>query len=484
MLESNSAKFINSLFLPEGTEATVFKSKIDANQQTIAKLLFSKLIKEFNYGLFDKTRLSDEIWLSKNLESDSVLAATVKNDRLKQIRVRGLKYSNFDSANYKLDQLIRDLANTLTFSDEKIGGRNLDALYDDLYDAQYLYDNGRLDEGRNRLNQFSTVANQLFTIYGDKLKQQFKDRVKKEYEYLSFVEPSDSLYQLKLVLEKIYLDSIKGEPAELSLKFNFLTEKLNALAYFAESKQIKTLKEGFDDYMNVLKDLLKTYNTQLAKDLTPIQRQNQAMDNLFLQYPDFYRVSFMTSKLYLENQYLSLLPSSKDKLEEIQTVIAQRISFLKQLQHFFLNGDVPLVDAQNIVALLFSEIGKIELPSEYQVAVSQLFSDRLQDYGVFSRFLGSPEYVDSKVKGITMRDRFEAFKKDYQEEVSIDTLRQELGGGQPVTSSTTGTTTDSTTTNPTTTVQSAGNNTSTTDSTAVSTQPVQKPRVPRAKPVN
>jgi hypothetical protein len=129
----------------------------------------------------------------------------------------------------------------------------------------------------------------------------------------------------------------------------------------------------------------------------------------------------------VENKYLTLLPKGNDRAEEIQNVIAQRIDFLKKLENFYLDGKIPLLaDAQNILALLFSEISKIELPADYQVAVKALFTDRLEDFAMFSKFLNSPEYVSSSQKGATPRQRYEQFKKDYQQEISIEQLAEEM----------------------------------------------------------
>lgn len=426
LIDEFDTAVINKVYLPQGTQLTVFADKINQNKETVARLLFSKLVKEFNYSNFDRAELSKDDWLSNNLSLDSSLTAKIRDGRLKKIRTRGLKYSTLDAANYKIDGGIRDLANTLTFSEKKVGDRNMEALYDLLYDAQYLFDYGRKTEATERLNTFTELAGQLFIVYGDDLKAQYQERVKNEFEYLSFANPSDALYGLRQVLQKIYLDSIKGSKGELETKFNFLTEKINNLGYYAENNDFKNLKSTFDDYLVSFKELTERYKQELTKNITLVQRQNQALDNLFTQYPLLYRQSFFTSKLFVENKYLSLLPSTTDKTEEVQAAIAQRIDFLRRLENFFLEGDVPLIDAQNILALLFTEISRIELPSESQVAVSELFRQRLEDYGVFNRFLNSPEYVNSSGRGVSFKQRFEQFKKDNQEIVSIDELRSEL----------------------------------------------------------
>jgi hypothetical protein len=426
LLSENSTQIINSMYLPQGTMVSVYGDKVRQNRSTIAKLLFSKLVKEFNYSAFDKNLLVTDAWLSQNLLQDQRMRVQIRDFRLQNIRTRGLKYSSLGASNYHIDEGLREIANLLTFSESKVAKRNLEALYDLLYDAQYLYDFGRREEAQERLERFTGAANQLFLLYGDELKNNYIERVQHEYEYLSFAIPGDALFDLKTVLQQVYLDSIRGQSQALDIQYAFLTGELNSVGYYADNNQGKNLKTAYDGYIAKFKQLLEANESQLAGRLTLIQRQNQAMDNLFMQYPALYRQGYFTDKLFVENKYLSLLPDDANRLEEIQSVISRRIDFLTRLQKYYLDGDVPLQDAQNILALLFSEIARIELPADYQVAVKDLFQERLEDFGLFSRFLSSQEYVSSALRGATPRERFERFKLDNTEEISLEQLQQEM----------------------------------------------------------
>jgi hypothetical protein len=433
ILTEMDSEVINKLYLPTGTSVSVYADKVKENLTTISKLLFSKMVKEFNFSIFDRVTLSTDTWLSDNVAKDNAMTTRIRDARLKDIRTRGLKYSTLDAQNYKVDQILRDTANSFTFSDAKVGKRNLDALYDLLNDSKYLFDYNRKQEAQERLDSFVKMADQVFLIYGEDLKKQYIERVKSEYEYLSFANPSDSLFQLKQVLQKIYLDSIKGQKDELFMRFEFLKQDLSTIGWYADNNESKKIDAIFEQYMTSFKALTEQYEKEVSSNITYVQRQNQSLDNLFTQYAAFYREKYFTKKLFVENKYLSLLPEGKDKSEEIQNVIAQRIDFLRRLQNFFLDGKVPLTDAKNIMALLFSEISKIELPGDYQVAVKALFTDRLQDYGIFSKFLNTPEYVSSNVRGTTPRQRFEAYKRDNPQEISLEQMTREatqlLNGG-------------------------------------------------------
>jgi hypothetical protein len=426
VIDDHSSEVINSLLLPQGTQATIFGSKIRDNQQTIGKLLFSKLIKEFQYSVFDKTQLKSNTWFTDNLEKDQLLALTVKNQRLKRIRERGLKYPSTDSLNYQLDEKTKDFFNLLTFSNEKIGERNLDFLYDFLFDSQYLFDVGRSEDANNRLNTFSVMAADLTSKYGDVLKKQYDLRVYDEYQYLSFVNPNDSLFALKKVLEKIYKESLVGSEQEIQVRFSFLTDKLNTLNFYAETNNFGFISAVFDEYIKEYDELFAKHKSELGKYVNQVQQQNQLLNNLFNQYSQFYRKNFFISKLKVENGYLSLLPEGPAKYEEIQTIISQRIDFLRRLQAYYLDEKIPLLDAQNIVILLITEIDKLKLPADVQLAVTKLFNERLKDFGVFHRYLNSTGYVNSAQKGRNQQERFNTFLAEQGSNVSISDVMAEV----------------------------------------------------------
>ncbi len=431
IINRHSELVANSLLLPQGTQATVFETKVAENLDAISQLLFSKMIKEFSYGVFDRNRLRNEDWLTENLDRDLTLSLRVKNDRLKRIRNRGLQYVTLDSNNYKFNQSAKGFYNLLTFSSERVGERNLDFLYSFLYDAQYLFDVGRADEATRRLNEFSRLAQELILEYGDSLKEQYDERVYDEFEYLSFVNPSDSLFGLKNVLAGIYKQSIAGSDDEVAIRFSFLTDKANTLNFHAENNSFSLVDRVYEEYMQEFDELLEGRRSDLEDNAELLQRQNQILNNLFIQYPEFYRFPLFLRKIDVEDAYLDLLAEGPDKWEEMQTIVNQRISFLRLLQQFFLDEEVPVEDARKIVSLLLTEIDNLTLPKDLQVAVSQYFNERLKDFGVFHKFINSPEYVNSRQKGDDYQERFETYKAEQGTTVTLDDLLEEAGFTAP-----------------------------------------------------
>ncbi|MBD3270642.1 hypothetical protein GF376_03895 [Candidatus Peregrinibacteria bacterium] len=426
VINYTSDRVVNSLLLPQGAQVTIFKSKLENNIDTIARLLFSKLIKEFQYSVFDKTKLRSDDWLDQNTELDDATSIRIVNERLSRIRDRGIEYQDLESLNYQIDQKMNEFANFLTFSDEKIAQRNLEFLYSYLFDSQYLFDTGKKEKAQNRLNEFESRADALIIEYGSDLKRQYDQKLLEEFRYLSFVSPNDSLYGLKEVLADMYIESLQGSDNEIDAKFAILSDQINTINFHASNNSQGLIKSAFESYMSDINSIFVNHEENLDQYVDLVQQQNQLLNNLFSKYADFYRLDFFKSKLAVENAYLDLLDEGQDKYEEIQTIILQRINFLRRLQEYFLDGDVPTIDAQNIVNLLINETDKLQLPSDVSVAVSKLFNERLRDFGIFHQFLNSPGYVNNSQKGITLRDRFERFKLEQGENISFEEVRQEV----------------------------------------------------------
>jgi hypothetical protein len=234
------------------------------------------------------------------------------------------------------------------------------------------------------------------------------------------------LFDLKVSLTDLLYTQFAGTSQELQAKVGILMDKLNLLSFVAEKNDAKSLKQNFDIYLQDLKSLLTTQDKNLVQHPEFLQQQNQLLDNLFTQYPGFYRDDYFKTKILLENQYLDMLPSGDDKNEERQTIISQRIDFLRHLEEFFLDGQIPLTEATKIVSRLTLEIKNIELPTSEQVAIAQIFNEKLQDFAVFYRFLNSPEYLTSTARGKNYRERFQQFVQDQTQVVTLDEVSNEI----------------------------------------------------------
>ncbi|HRY91712.1 MAG TPA: hypothetical protein P5229_05265, partial [Candidatus Gracilibacteria bacterium] len=98
--------------------------------------------------------------------------------------------------------------------------------------------------------------------------------------------------------------------------------------------------------------------------------------------------------------------------------------FLKQLQFYFLQNQVPLQEAQKIAFRLINEIK--DLMTGEAVGINELFAVRLKDYGVFLRFLNSDQVVN--LRGTTIQASYNQFVKAQSGvSVGVEEFLQETG---------------------------------------------------------
>lgn len=108
---------INSFLVAEGGQATVSLAKVKGSADLLKRLLYSKLVKEFNYSLMDMSASGQDPWISGNLADDADLLAAVSTKRMATINARGLKYSSLDSPGYQIDKAVIGLSDNLTFTE-------------------------------------------------------------------------------------------------------------------------------------------------------------------------------------------------------------------------------------------------------------------------------------------------------------------------------------------------------------------------------
>lgn len=447
VMASPASDFINSYLLPEGNQTTIYAEKIKNNQQTLQKLFYSKLIKEFPSGLIDPQTLKKDPWISQNIEADKVDLATLSAAIVEHIRGQGLRVASLNSLNFQLSQAGSQFAKTFTFFDDKSIARSLDDLFVPLYDAQYLALFGRATESKERLDYFKNKINE--TLNGDanqSLKAALLNRLLHEYQNLEFTHGDDQLYSTKTALANLLLAHGGHSDQDVRDKLLVVRDTMNQVYDLAE-KNTQTARQLLEDYYKQLTDLVAKEKTDIIKVKSLLAEENQIMDNLLLQYPQFYRDRFFFMKNTMEQQWLGFLPEGEDKNEEKQHIISTKIDFLRQLKKFFLMDKVLVDDAKQIVFRLFREAEDLQLPPQQQSAVGELFAKRLDDFGNFYRFLSTPEYVSTTIHGNTNQERFNQFMAAQQQQVSIEEVRKEIVGGETQTApATTNVTPESTTT--------------------------------------
>lgn len=417
------AQFVNSFLVAEGSQAVVSLKKVTDNADLLKKLLYSKLIKEFQYALMDPVALAKDSWVSQNRDSDRQLIGDISATKLGEINARNLKYGSLDSFSYDIDQSLRDISDVLTFTEEKRTDRLIQGMLDQLFDAQYLLAFGRGPEAQERITLFRRLVTEGMGEGGDLFQEKMFDRMRNEYAELYYVLPTDPLYNVKVTLSDLLIAHLNGTDEAMIEKLGLIRDYMNYAYRLAPTHQLEA-RLSLQQYFSRFENFVKTEKSRLATASYLLSEENQIMDNLLRQYSQFYQDSFFAMKSFLEQERLKLLPEGNDKNEERQTIISTKIDFLKQLQSFFLAQKVALNDARLIATRLINEIKDLQPGGD--VGVANLFALRLADYGNFLRFLYTTNV--SQLRGSSPQNEYDSFLRLQKEQLSIEQVIQEFLG--------------------------------------------------------
>lgn len=422
-----SKEFINSFLLIQGNQTTIYSDKIEKNSDILQRLLYSKLVKEFPSGLIDAGLLRTDSWLKLNIDADDAYFGQTSAAIMKIMRERGLKNGELNSFGFYAKEGIQRFSQMITFFPDKALQKALQTTFTHLHDAEYLVLFGLGTQAQERLDYYQKQIEVFTGRLGEKFTSAYLKSLKNEYSDLAFVLADDVLYTVKLRLVNNLFQSLPNDANGLREKF-YLNRQFMSQAFDLADKNSQLARQSLEDYYKNFVTLVTQQKQLLPQIKDLLAEENQIMNQLFIQSPQFYQDRYFAMKLRLEQEWLNLLTEGEDKNEEKQTIVSVKIDFLRQLKTFFLTDKVLANEAKLIVFRLFREIDDLQLSSELQVAVSDLFAQRLNDFGVFFRYLNSPEYVGTTLHGNTRQAQFDAFLQAQQEQVSIDQVRREILG--------------------------------------------------------
>lgn len=423
--KNRNISFINGFLVAQGGQASIFLSKVTNNTETLRKLLYSKLIKEFSYGLMDLLALQTNEWVSTNLTGDKELKARVTQKKRDGITARNLKFSSLESVGYQVDRATNNIADLLTFSENKKIERKIDSIFNHLYDAEYLLTFGRTAEATERLFTFkSALSDELNSSDGEE-KSIILNKLRRQYSDLHFVLPNDALFEAKSTLSELMIANLGGLEDDILEKMDLIRDHMRYSYTLVDVSELLSLV-SLENYYSGLTELIEKEQTKITDMSFILVEENQIMDNLLKQYSLFYRDGVFGMKSYLEKEWLKKIPEGNTKNEERQTIISTKIDFLKQLQTFFLAEEVTLTDARAIALRLINEIK--DLQPESDVAVSELFALRLADYGNFLQFLRATSAT--ALRGADPETEYNKYLTTLSERVSIDKAIEEFLSGE------------------------------------------------------
>ena len=423
-------KLVNTLWIAEGNQAQLLHSKIDSKKETIEKLLYSKLIKEFNYGRLNDKKKKEDPWLVAQMQDDLAYYNMLRTKFTTDVSAKGLKTVSVKSLRSQAKSLLTDLRSALTFNEKRKNEQMLTALFENIDDANYLFLQGNEVDGKVRLSLFNTDFLEFVKSADKDAKKELFDVLVKRYYDLSLFAPGDEMFPVRQSIFDKLLDPSMDQFMDIDTKFILLTDKLNDVYEAVDSNPVD-LNSLFAEYFDLYDKYTKSYSGKMVEIGEHIIHQNILVDNLLFQTPELYKLEFFDKKKGMEADYLLALSSNGDKKEQRQTFIGNDIDLLSRIRYFLFNERLDAADARQIVYRLIKDIEDYQEETVDIAAVNELFNKRLADFGVFWEYLQATEYSSTQLHGASHSERFEAFKKIQEEVLSFEDIRNEiLGSGE------------------------------------------------------
>ncbi|MBP7898335.1 hypothetical protein KAZ92_00025 [Candidatus Gracilibacteria bacterium] len=421
----STPSILNSILITEGNRLTVTLSKI---QPKLEKLLYSKLIKEFQYGPLSLDSLNKNTWFQRNIAGDALRRDNLLNHITQIIKDRGLSIPDPESTFAGLMDRVHDVRFLLTFDPRKKDLRIANDALVHLDDALYYYATSQQDKGDVRMQLFKARLQtmndnkQLISYISDELWNRFQ-------AYAIFVPQDGSLFRIRTELRETLL-SLRSYGHNLpyvqasQLVRSYLYDVYQSL-HFDNSMS----RDLLSTYFSAFHKIFSGYSADIVKNPSVLAEENQIITQLYLKDPIFYQETYFQNAFDLQSQWLSLLPEGRDKNEENQTLVASKIELMKRLRLFFFDEKIEVKDASPVLFRLLSDISSA-LP-DTETAVAQYFKKNLDDQEDFWRYLNSSDFSESKLYGQTHKDRFSAFLKNKQDLGEIDKIQKGLLGTLP-----------------------------------------------------
>lgn len=423
---SSTPALLNSVLVTEGNHVSVALSKI---QPKLEKLLYSKLVKEFQYGPVSADSLSRNTWFQSQSSKDKDRRESMLKRTVDAIKERGLTVSDPGSVFTSVMESLHNVRSLMTFDSGRQNLRSVDELFVHLDDAIFYYATSQQERGnvrmelfRARLQEMSGNA-ELLTLVSDGLWDRF-------HSYGIFIPQDGSLFKIRSELRGTLL-TLNNSGHKISyvraseLARSYLFDIYQSLNF--DSSETRDLLTA---YFTSFHKIFASYSGDITKHPNVLAEENQLLTQLYLKDPVFYQEIYFQNKFDLEAQWLSLLPEGRDKDEESQTLVASKIELMKRLRLFFFAEKVSVSDASSVLFRLLSDISNAVYQTD--TAVAQYFKESLDAQEDFWQYLNSSDFAESKIYGSTHKERFTAFLKNKKDVAEITTLQEGLLGTIPL----------------------------------------------------
>ncbi len=410
-LDWYSPVFVNRVLVPRDSKVSISVDKID---DRTAKLLYSKLIKEFKYSIIPQAE-KDAPWAFSNLAKDKKFIEKAKQEVVSNIKKTG------GSAVFSESGFVSWIKENLTFMPSKKRDMSLNKFSGYFNDALYNSSENDIAKAKTAFDAFNSYLKTLSlnTIFSPFFYKVFDDSVR-ETRVFTLDDKQYDIY--KALLDEKFVSGADKYKVIGDL-WKGVYKGLNVSDAYA--------KTAFDAYYDKL-DKVLGHKEDLDFYQMFVVYQNQLFDNLFMKYPTFYKDEYFTVKAVLEKELLSLYGDGQLKAELKQDLISDKIDFLKRLVKFFFEGKVEIADAKKIVSSLFAQVNELMPVGSSDVAVISIFETQLKDLGNFWGYLNTPEYSNSTAYGPTHKERYSAYIDDKSKIWDIMSLKADVLGEENV----------------------------------------------------
>jgi hypothetical protein len=420
-------EFLNSLLVTEGNKIDVNLNKLD---DKLAKILYSKLIKEFHYGRWAESSKQEDVWYVENVSRDRIYSEHLTTKKNNSLRDQTLYNVSLNSLGYSFKKFLNTANSRLVLDEKRRAEKTLSFFIKHLYDAEYLYAYFDYDEANLRLGYFSDLLKEYDFSANPAARDLIAESLLEELNVFAFADVDSDFFSLKEYIRSIYLDftaiGAKDPFDHWYVVRSYLSDASKAL------EVNKNLGYSLlDKYYNRVKVAVSTYDFELSSFENLIIEENQIFDNLILRSPLLYKDKYFSYKTFLEEKWLFMIDDKEALDEEKRMMVSKKITFLKRLKDYFLDEKVSLDDAKSILFRLFDEVENYREGLKGS-AIDDMFADNLYDLGVFWDFLNNPEYSISLTYGTTVRERYDAFLGISKGTSGLDDLKKKILGEKGV----------------------------------------------------
>lgn len=413
---------INSVLVAQQHTFTVSLSKI---QPKLEKLLYSKLVKEFQYLPLSEVALKENTWFRSNYAQDNDRREFMLKRVLDNTRKRGLIVSNPKNLISQITSFIGDLREKTIVRPRTKLQYQIDRDLIHLDDIIYYFVTSQDGSARDRAVYFSEL---LAMHASDQVYMKEVDRaLTQRFETYSVAIPQDtSPFKVRNFLRKTLLDlSTLGYELPYDTSSRLVRSYLSDV-YQSYSYDDATTQELIASYFSEYKRLFNHYKNNISEHSSFLAEENQLLGQLYLLHPIFYKEHYLKEAFALQSQWLDLLPEGRDKSEEQQTLVAAKIDLMKRLRFFFFSEKISVTDASFVLFRLLSDISIAAAQTD--TAVAQYFKDSIRAQEDFLQYLSHRDFADSKLYGGLHKQRFTAFLKHKKDLMEIDKIQEGLLG--------------------------------------------------------